>query len=530
MHDNHIHFISVPDAHHLKGRFLVVDKKLSRREFLYYSSLGIVGLAAPLAPGRAFGALGKLAGPLIYAAIDPPPGGALKDPPEIAYERKGGGLVEVTLDARVAEVEIEGRKVELITYNGSFPAPSIRVRKGDRLRLLHKNSLPETERRNVIDHKFGVINLHTHGWHVSPSGISDNVFVHTGPGEEFQHEFDTSLVEPGAMSFYHMHHHGLTAWHLWNGLAGPLIVEDETDAFSSVETRLMVLKDLTVEGGRPAPFTLEDYISGKEGEMVMINGQVNPVVNIRPGQAQRWRLLNACTARYFKLGLEGHDLYLIGTDGGLLDRPHPIESLLLTPGERADLLVVAREEGAGRLLSLPYDRKMNRLEKRTLATIVCEGRREEYALPVVINREARRLDASIDVNSLPVRRLYLIMANERGYINLKDYEIDPYVLTSEVGTHEVWEIMNISPMDHPFHQHTNAAQILSVKGGDKGDYEIYAKTPAWKDTINVPFMGKLRMLVPVKDFTGKALFHCHILEHEDIGMMGVWQMVEPGGG
>ena len=504
------------------------DKKLSRREFIYYSSLGLAGLAAPpfLAPGSACGAIGRLVAPPLYNTIDPPAGSALRDVPEIDYKRRQGGIVEVELDARMADVEIGGRRVELITYNGTYPSPVIRVKKGDRLRLLHKNSLPGTERRNIINHRFNIINLHTHGWHVSPSGRSDNVFLHIGPGEEFQYEFDTALVEPGAMSFYHTHHHGLTAWHMWNGLAGPLIVEDETDALSSLQTHIMVIKDLTVEDGRPAPFTLHDYITGKEGEAVMVNGQVNPTLNIRPGQAQRWRLLNACTARYLKLGLEGHELYLAGTDGGLLDRPYPIKSLLLTPGERADLLVVAKREGASRLLSLPYDRRMNTVEKRTLMTVVCEGKREEYALPVVINREARRLDADIDIASLPARRLYLIMANERGYINLKDFEVDPYVLTSGVGTHEVWDIMNISPMDHPFHQHTNAAQILEVRGGESEDYEVYAKTPAWKDTINVPFMGKVRMLVPVKDFSGKALFHCHILEHEDIGMMGVWQIVE----
>ena len=80
-------------------------------------------------------------------------------------------------------------------------------------------------------------------------------------------------------------------------------------------------------------------------------------------------------------------------------------------------------------------------------------------------------------------------------------------------------------MDHPIHQHVNPAQILSITGGDQGYTSLYTSTPAWKDTINIPFQGKLTMLVPIMDFAGKALFHCHILEHEDIGMMGIWEMV-----
>lgn len=503
------------------------NDKLTRREFLYFTSLGLAGLATPLVSEKVLaGSMDRLINPPEgYSIIDPPAGVALKEPPEIAYANKKNGLVEVTLDTKLSGVEIAGKKVELITYNSLYPSPAIRVKRGDRLKILHRNSLPRTDRKNALGHKFNVINLHTHGLHVSPSGNSDNVFVHIQPGEEFLYEYDTSKQESGSMSYYHPHQHGLTAWHMWNGLAGPLIVEDETETLSDFETHVLVLQDLSIEEGRAAAHTPRDFITGKEGDIVMVNGQVNPVLDIRPGQVQRWRVVNACTARYFKLSLEGHDLYLAGTDGGLLDKPYPIESLLLTPGERAELLVVAnRGPGTYRLLSLPYDRRMNRIEKLTLMTVACEGKRAGSKLPERINPEAERLD--IDISSLPVKKIYLIMANNRGFINLKDFDVDPYVLTSRVGTYEVWELINISPMDHPFHQHINAARILSVTGGNPSDYEVYTKTPAWKDTINVPFMGKVRMLVPVMDFTGRTLFHCHILEHEDLGMMGVWNIVE----
>lgn len=503
------------------------NNRLSRREFLYFTSLGLAGLATPLGRGKALaGSIGRLIdAPGGYATVDPPVGGTLKEPPEIAYASKKDGLVETVLDTRLSTVEIAGKRVELITYNGAYPSPVMRVRRGDRLKVLHRNSLPKTGRKNALGHEFNVINLHTHGLHVSPSGNSDNVFVHIRPAEAFLYEYDTSRHDPGSMSYYHAHQHGLTAWHTWNGMAGPLIMEDDTEALSGFETKILVLQDLSVEEGRAAPHTLDDFRTGKEGDMVMVNGQVNPALEMRAGRAHRWRVLNACTARYFKLALEGHDMYLAGTDGGLLDRPYPVESLLLTPGERADLLVVPKGgPGAYRLLSLPYDRRGNRVERRTLMTVESGGRGAGPKLPERINPEARRLD--IDVSSLPVRKLYMIMANNRGFINLKDFDVDPYVLTSRVGTYEVWELINISPMDHPFHQHINAAQILGVTGGNPSYYEVYTKAPAWKDTINVPFMGSVRMLVPVKDFTGRTLFHCHILEHEDLGMMGVWEIVE----
>jgi FtsP/CotA-like multicopper oxidase with cupredoxin domain len=270
---------------------------------------------------------------------------------------------------------------------------------------------------------------------------------------------------------------------------------------------------------------MQDYLDGKEGEVVMVNGLENPALSIRPGQVQRWRIVNASTARYYNLHLEGHSLYLIGTDGGLLDKPYPVSRLLLVPGERVELLVHA-DKGPGdyKFVSLPYDRQRNRLEKVTLLTLSCKGRPARDRIPRVINPHARRL--KIDPGHIRKRRkIYFIMANGRGMINVKDYDIDPYVITSEVGTYEIWEIVNISPMDHPFHHHTNPCQILDITGGDTGYAGLYPSIPAWKDTFNVPFKGSATILVPIKDFSGKAVFHCHIFQHEDIGMMGIWEMV-----
>ena len=483
-----------------------------------YLNLGraLAGTALPDTPSTADGSV---------LLKDPPPGAVFKDPPEASYLSRNNGLVEVRLETRIAQTTIRGRAANVMTYNGLFPAPTISVKRGDRLKLHLKNSFPETTRKNILGHVRNMTNIHTHGWHVSPAGNSDNIFINIKPGEQFTYEYDTSKQEAGTLNYYHPHLHKLVTEQMWAGHAGFLVVEDETDVLSGLETHLLLLKDMTMSGSEPEAHTMQDYIDGKEGEVVMVNGLENPVLSIRPGQVQRWRIVNASTARYYNLHLEGHGLYLIGTDGGLLDKPYPVSRLLLVPGERVELLIHA-DKGPGdyKFVSLPYDRRYNRLEKVTLLTLSCGGTPVKDRIPRVINPHARRL--KIDPGKVKKRRkIYLIMTNGRGMINMKDYDIDPYVITSEVGTYEIWEIFNASPMDHPFHQHTNPCQVLDITGGDTDYAGLYPSIPAWKDTINIPAGGSATILVPVRDFSGKAVFHCHILQHEDIGMMGIWDMV-----
>jgi FtsP/CotA-like multicopper oxidase with cupredoxin domain len=120
------------------------------------------------------------------------------------------------------------------------------------------------------------------------------------------------------------------------------------------------------------------------------------------------------------------------------------------------------------------------------------------------------------------------MGQGNGYINGQDFDVNPYTIMSDVGTYEIWTIQNNSGMDHPFHQHVNSSQIISISGGDAGYASLHTTIPAWKDTVLIPKWGSVRMLVPVMDYTGMTMFHCHILEHEDIGMMGMWHIMGEG--
>jgi FtsP/CotA-like multicopper oxidase with cupredoxin domain len=145
------------------------------------------------------------------------------------------------------------------------------------------------------------------------------------------------------------------------------------------------------------------------------------------------------------------------------------------------------------------------------------------AIPATINPAAKRLNP----NNLQIAQtdtLDLSMGMGNGYINGQDFDVDPYTVMSMVDTYEIWTITNDSGMDHPFHQHVNPAQILSISGAPSS-YPAYAGMPAWKDTVLVPKWGSVTMLVPVMDYAGMAMFHCHILEHEDIGMMGMWHIM-----
>jgi len=390
-----------------------------------------------------------------------------------------------------------------------------------------KNALPMMG-TNILGHHREMTNLHTHGLHVSPSGNSDNMMVMLMSGETFDYEYDLSKQDAGTLNFYHPHIHGTVAEQYWGGMAGALVVEDDSTALSAYETHLMVIKDITLSGGAPEPYSsMMDYMHGKEGNTVMINGQVNPVLPIKPGQVQRWRIVNACNARFLKLGLEGHTLQIIGTEGGLLDKPYPVSSILLSPGERLDVLVKANQKSQNyRLLALPYSRMGNMGSQQvTLMTLTYKGSKTNDAVPSVINPAAMRINPMI----AKTERIVLSMGQGKGYINGISFTMENYyAIHSHLGTYEVWEIVNQSGMDHPFHQHVNGCQVLSITGGDASYASFLRSSPAWKDVVIVPKWGSVKMLVPVMDYSGMAMFHCHIVEHEDIGMMGVWDIMDGG--
>jgi len=503
--------------------------KLSKRDFLKLGSAALVaGVSGQRRAGAQMGGGGRGGmgggGGTGTTVIDPPPGGPFMDPVQMQNMSSTPGIVEVNLEALESPIAVNGVTANLLTYNGSFPAPTIRVRKGDLLRINFTNSLPLAG-VNILGHRRELTNLHTHGFHVSPVGNSDNVLVTFTPGESFVYEYDLSTQHPGSFNFYHPHVHGTVAEQFWAGMCGALIVEDETDVLAGYETHLLILKDIELAGGLPESHSsMMDYMHGKEGSTVMVNGRVNPVLKIRPGQVQRWRILNASNSRHYKLSLQNHSLHVVGTDGGLLDKPYQVSSMVLSPGERLDVLVKATQKsGSFKLLSLPYSRRGNMTSAQiTLMTLTYQGSKAGDALPSTVDPAAVRVPMPADAIT---RTMSLSMGQGRGYINgISFSDTAAYQIETPLGAHEIWQITNDSGMDHPFHQHVNPGQVLSISGGDAGYASFYSQVPAWKDVVLVPKWGTVRILVPVKDHEGMAMFHCHILEHEDIGMLGLWQL------
>ncbi|HEY6009094.1 MAG TPA: multicopper oxidase domain-containing protein, partial [Geobacteraceae bacterium] len=339
-------------------------QRVTRRQFLAGGALAAAGAYVGLHTGLARAMMGSggggggggMGGGGMggggTTVIDPPPGAAFYD---IKNAAKNGDGVYVR-NVGETRLRLNGTRVTLLTYNDMYPGPVIRAARGDMLKVQLVNGLPKTTATNILGHTRNITNLHTHGLHVSPSGMADNMMMMAPPGGTIDYEYDLSLEEPGHLNFYHPHVHGTVAEQYWGGLAGPLVIEDEMGSkLSDFETHVMMIKDITISNGLPEPYTsTSQYMRGKEGNLVMVNGRVNPVLSIRPGQVQRWQIVNACNARFLKLSLDKHFLYLVGTDGGLLDLPYELSSILLAPGERIDVLVKADQGGGNfKFLSLP---------------------------------------------------------------------------------------------------------------------------------------------------------------------------------
>ena len=436
-------------------------EEINRRQFLKVSTLG---LGSAYLASR-FPALAQTS--------------SFPSPKLLNLSRPDAGLVEANIATRVSNLTVNGRPVQLLTYGG-FPGPTLRVREGDTVRLNFTNNLPQ------------VTNLHLHGLHVPPS--VDDPLVEIQPRESRMYEFTLPKGSAG-INWYHPHVHGKVAEQLFAGLAGALIVEGPLDVMPELkeaEEHLLVLKDWAFAGNQVAPFTPMDWMNGKEGNLVTVNAALRPILRAQKATL-RLRVLNASNARYYRLALENHPLYLIATDGGFIEKPVELTELLLAPGERADLLVRLTREGSYKLQALPFDRGTqmmmggmggmamggsqdnmggmqmggqanevsdmqgsmmplgsSRLE--TLLTVVAPSRPKPLPLPTGF-ASVERLDLS---KATATRRIEFGERMMQGefFLNNRMFDAKRVDIRAKVGDLEVWELVNKTDMDHPFHLHT----------------------------------------------------------------------------
>ncbi|HEY6688542.1 MAG TPA: multicopper oxidase family protein [Propionibacteriaceae bacterium] len=431
------------------------------------------------------------------------------------------GLLTVRLEATEGPVQIAGRQATALSYNGGLPGPTLRLRPGDRLRVQLVNRLAQAT------------NLHVHGLHVSPERNGDNPFVTVEPGSTFEYDYRLAHDHPSGMFWYHPHHHGMVADQIFGGLYGAIVVDEPAGGFDSIpitRDRVLVISDISLNAAgniRPPPAMAR--MRGREGDLVLVNGQSAPTLEAKPGERERWRIVNACTARYLRVRLDGQRLRLLGIDSGRLAEPRDVEEILLVPGNRADLLVTT-VQGTSRLQTLPYARGQvmgmggmgngpqagSTAESITLATLLVAGDNATPLLPVT----ARTRQLDLRGKPLVVRReltLAMGMGMGRGMsftIDGKEFAADRVDQTTRIGTIEEWTLTNTSPMDHPIHLHVWPMQVI-----EEGGKPI--EQPTWQDVVNVPARSNLKVRILFDDFTGRSVYHCHILDHEDLGMMGV---------
>jgi FtsP/CotA-like multicopper oxidase with cupredoxin domain len=415
-------------------------------------------------------------------------------------------IVEIALEARVAALEIApGVRTEAWTYNGGLPGPLIRVRKGDRLIVHFSNALPKPT------------TVHWHGLQVpiEMDGVPGASQPPVEPGGTFTYDF----VVPDAGLFWY-HPHVMSAAQVGFGLYGPLLVEDPDDSVKVADELVLVLSDIAMDedGTLHAADSggVLGALLGREGNHVLVNGRIRPTLTVRDGALQRWRIVNTAKSRYFELVLgDGQPFELIGVDGGYMEYSVKRWTIVLGPGERADVLVAPKLDGRSlTLITNPFNRGFGSTEFRSAEDlIVFEPASLPRAPAAELPKVTRDIPPMSAAGATPIK-IDLAMTKEQGLAGFV-IEGGPFWRKSSVraavGETQLWTITNKAIWAHPIHLHGFFFQEVDEKG-------VPLSPRAWKDTIHVPVDATKRFLVTL-DRPGSWMYHCHILDHAEAGLM-----------
>ncbi len=417
--------------------------------------------------------------------------------------------LELDLEARVEDLPLlAGTTTPAWTYDGGIPGPFLRANVGDRLVVHFRNALPEPT------------TIHWHGLRIPAAmdGAAGHTQPEIQPGETFTYDF---VLPDAGLYWYHPHVH--SAAQLGFGLYGGLLVDDPSEPAGLGDELVLVLSDMALrdDGSLQDPETGLEFgtLFGREGDLLLVNGRKNPVIQALSGRRQRWRLVNAAKSRYFQLAMEGHTFTRIGGDGGFMTKPVESSMLVLAPGERADVLVVPRGAPGTTLpvRLVPYDRgygtTFNRPEEEVFRVRFSEGD-EASATPVP---STSRAVTPLDLTGATPVALELTQGEIDGKMVMGINGVPSWnavPLPAAVGETQVFTLKNAMDFDHPFHLHGFFFQPLDASLAPIQPME-------WKDTINVAVDGTARFAVRYDDRPGMWMYHCHILDHADAGMMGV---------
>ncbi|MHC1557601.1 multicopper oxidase family protein [Actinomycetospora sp. C-140] len=468
---------------------------LSRRRFL----------GATLAAGAvtALAACSSGAPPIVRRPAERP----LAIPP-IAPSRPdaaGRRVVELTAAPGTSHF-LDGRTTATWGYGGlPFGGPTLRASRGEEVVVRVTNGLPETT------------TTHWHGMTL-PARMDGGPHQPIAPGETW--EASWRVDQPAATLWYHPHPHGQTERHVHRGLAGLFLVDDDVavdlpDRYG-VDDVPVVLTDRSFAPDGSFDTAHRNAV-GLLGDTVLVNGTVAPWFAVTTTRV-RLRVLNASPARSYRVSA-GEPVTLVGTDGGLLPSPRVVPDVVLTPGERAEIVVDVAPGRPVTVRSLPHDLgAVNGIARATggddtldlLELRPADRLEESPSVPSVLSRETPLVEGG-------GRTRRFVLSNDR--INGLAMDMGRVDEVLETGATEVWELTNRHTLPHNIHVHDARLQVIAPA------------ERAWKDTVPVPPGTTVRLLVRVGPYADPAtpyMLHCHLLRHEDDGMMLQFLVVAPG--
>ncbi|WP_157547772.1 multicopper oxidase family protein [Micromonospora sp. ATCC 39149] len=428
--------------------------------------------------------------------------------PEVGAD--GAKRFTLTLQAGGRSEFLPGKPTDTWGINGAYLGPTVRAARGDRVRMAVTNRLPEAT------------TLHWHGMRL-PARMDGGPHQMIEPGTTWTPEW--TIEQPATTAWFHPHPHERTAQHVYRGLAGLFLVDDpegpRLPGEYGVDDVPLIVQDTVLDDDGALSGRVDGGTFGLLGDTILINGTYQPVFQART-ELVRFRLLNASNARVYRIGFaDQRQFHVIGTDAGALQRPVPVDRVKISPGERAEIVVrfTAGETTVMDSRGEP-EKEANDIEEGDFALlriVAVAAPAASPALPATLGGSP----PEVLPPGIRVRRFQL----SGSEINDKDMDMTRIDEVVPAGALEIWEIDNTT-YAHNFHIHEVAFHVLDVNGQPPPAYQAGPK-----DTVFVPKKAKVRLAVRFGRHTDPLtpyMYHCHLLRHEDKGMMGQFVVVKPG--
>jgi suppressor of ftsI len=424
-------------------------------------------------------------------------------------------------------------------FNGQPDAPTLRLSPGDQLKITYINDLPtKPQEKCRIPPCMDMTNLHFHGLTVSPDAPQDDVLdMLAMPGKSLSYTVNIPKDHPPGLYWYHTHPHGESYQQMLDGMSGAIVIEGIESYFPAVAAlpeRVLVIRGLSV-GIDPKSADLKRRVEvgparcGGESEPVeeimTLNGSLRPQIEIGPGERQFWRLVNASPDRYLDLQLEGQTFEIVAMDGMPIAQHDPnhrtrtVDHVFLPPAGRLEAIVTGPAANTPRrLISRCVDTGTDGDPNpgMTLADIVprAAAAKRETA-QTQLKPDFKTPDLASEEKAPP--RFTVIFTEDKNgfYINGKKFTLDAEpMVRAKIGSYQHWRIINATAELHPMHIHQ--VHFLAYAENDRPIAD-----PLWLDTVNVPYGGTVDVIMDFTDpvIKGMSVFHCHLINHEDKGMM-----------